>query len=74
MEEFLKNLLYEYQNFAYLIIFLWCIAEGELALILGGIVAQEGQVDLGLRIGVAGVGGGVGQKWKHKFIYCKVSV
>ncbi|EAL8337418.1 DedA family protein, partial [Campylobacter jejuni] len=25
MEEFLKNLLYQYKDLAYIIIFLWCI-------------------------------------------------
>ncbi|ARR04056.1 MULTISPECIES: DedA family protein [Campylobacter] len=62
MEEFLKNILYEYKNWAYLIIFLWCIAEGELALILGGIFAHEGHVNLGLIIFVAGLGGFVGDQ------------
>ena len=62
MEEFLKGLLYEYKNWAYLIIFLWCIAEGELALILGGIFAHEGHVNLGLIIFVAGLGGFVGDQ------------
>lgn len=62
MEEYLKELLYQYKDFAYLIIFLWCILEGELALILGGIFAHEGYVNLGLIIFIAGLGGFVGDQ------------
>ncbi|MCR6571959.1 DedA family protein [Campylobacter insulaenigrae] len=62
MEEFLKQLLYDYKNWAYIIVFLWCILEGELALILAGIFAHEGHVNLGLIIFVAGLGGFVGDQ------------
>ncbi len=62
LEDFLKNVLYEYQNLAYPIIFVWCMLEGELALILGGIFAHEGHVNLGLIIFIAGLGGFVGDQ------------
>lgn len=62
MEEFLKELLYEYKNYAYIIIFLWCLLEGELALILGGVFAYEGHVDLGFIIFIAGLGGFCGDQ------------
>lgn len=62
MEEFLKQLLYDYKNWAYIIVFLWCMLEGELALILAGIFAHEGHVNLGLIIFVAGLGGFAGDQ------------
>ena len=62
MEEYLKELLLNYKHLAYIIIFLWCILEGELALILGGIFAHEGHVNLALVIFVAGLGGFVGDQ------------
>ncbi|TXE86309.1 DedA family protein [Campylobacter volucris] len=62
MEEFLKQLLYDYKNWAYIIVFLWCMLEGELALILAGIFAHEGHVNLGLVIFVAGLGGFAGDQ------------
>ncbi|TXE81576.1 DedA family protein [Campylobacter peloridis] len=62
MEEFLKQLLHDYKNWAYIIVFLWCMLEGELALILAGIFAHEGHVNLGLIIFVAGLGGFAGDQ------------
>ena len=48
MEDFLKELLFEYKNYAYGILFVWCLLEGEIALILGGILAHEGHINLAL--------------------------
>ena len=62
LDETLKGILYDYQHLAYIIIFLWCILEGELALLLGGIFAHEGHVNLGLIIFVAGLGGFTGDQ------------
>lgn len=62
MEDYLKELLLEYNQYAYVILFFWCILEGELALILGGILAHEGHVNLGLAIFVAGLGGFLGDQ------------
>ncbi|WP_286005379.1 DedA family protein [Campylobacter avium] len=62
LEETLKTILYDYKDLAYIIIFLWCTLEGELALILGGIFAHEGHVNLALIIFVAGLGGFVGDQ------------
>lgn len=62
MEEMLKNLLFTYKDLAYLIIFLWCILEGEMALILAGIFAHEGHVNLPLIVFVAGLGAFVGDQ------------
>ncbi|MBR8461960.1 DedA family protein [Campylobacter sp. faydin G-24] len=62
MEETLKNLMLNYHQYAYIILFLWCIMEGELALILGGILAHEGHVNVTLAIFVAGIGAFVGDQ------------
>lgn len=62
MESFFENLLYQYKDYFYLIIFCWCILEGELALILAGILAHKGDVNLYLVIFVAGLGGFVGDQ------------
>lgn len=62
MDETLKALLEQHQNLAYPIIYLWCILEGELALLLGGIFAHEGHVNLGLIIFIAGLGGFTGDQ------------
>ena len=62
MESFFENLLYQYKDYFYLIIFGWCILEGELALILAGILAHKGDVNLYLIIFVAGLGGFVGDQ------------
>lgn len=62
MEETLKDLMLNYHQYAYLILFVWCMLEGELALILGGILAHEGHVDVGLTIFIAGLGGFCGDQ------------
>ncbi|ASM34928.1 DedA family protein [Campylobacter sputorum subsp. bubulus] len=62
MENYLKEIMLEYHQYAYLILFFWCILEGELALILGGILAHEGHVNLGLAIFIAGIGGFMGDQ------------
>lgn len=62
MEEYLKELMLEYHQYAYIILFFWCILEGELALILGGILAHEGHVNVGLAIFIAGLGGFIGDQ------------
>ncbi|ASM39911.1 DedA family protein [Campylobacter sp. RM12327] len=62
MEDYLKDLMLQYHQYAYLILFFWCILEGELALILGGILAHEGHVNLGLAIFTAGLGGFLGDQ------------
>lgn len=59
MEEFFISLLREY---GYVILFLWCIMEGEMALIMGGILAHDGSMNLYLAIFIAGLGGFVGDQ------------
>ncbi|CZE48363.1 DedA family protein [Campylobacter geochelonis] len=62
MEEILKEWMINYHQYAYIILFFWCLLEGELALILGGILAHEGHVDIGFAIFVAGLGAFVGDQ------------
>ncbi len=63
LEELLKNLLQEYHQYAYIVLFVWCILEGEIALILGGIMAHEGHINLPLGIFVAGLGAFCGDQF-----------
>ncbi|MDR3346118.1 MAG: DedA family protein [Campylobacteraceae bacterium] len=49
-------------RYGYIILFIWCILEGEMALILGGILAHKGEMDLGLAIFIAGLGGFAGDQ------------
>lgn len=62
MQETFTRLIENYQHLAYLIIFLWCILEGELALILAGILAHAGAVHIGLVIVVAALGAFTGDQ------------
>jgi membrane protein DedA with SNARE-associated domain len=59
MEELFSKLILEY---GYIILFVWCILEGELALIMGGILAHSGDMNLGLAIFIAGLGGFTGDQ------------
>lgn len=56
MESFFENLIIEYKDWFYLIIFVWCMMEGELALVFAGIMAHHGHVNLFLSIFIAGLG------------------
>jgi membrane protein DedA with SNARE-associated domain len=59
MEEFLKEMIVEY---GYIILFVWCILEGEMALIMGGILAHSGDMNLFWAIFIAGLGGFTGDQ------------
>ena len=52
MEEFFIELLKEY---GYIILFVWCIMEGEMALIMAGILAHTTHMHIALAIFVAGL-------------------
>lgn len=77
MEEFLIELLAKY---GYIVLFLWCMMEGEMALIMGGILAHSGHMDLPLAIFIAGLGGFAGDqvyfylgRYNKKYIAKKLS-
>ncbi|MCR4941953.1 MAG: DedA family protein [Campylobacter sp.] len=59
MEAYFIDLLKEY---GYIILFFWCIMEGEMALIMAGILSHTGDMNLGLAIFVAGLGGFAGDQ------------
>lgn len=59
MEEVLTELLKEY---GYIILFLWSILEGELGLIMAGLLSHSGDMNLYIAILVAGTGGFAGDQ------------
>ncbi|MEF3191131.1 MAG: DedA family protein [Campylobacterales bacterium] len=59
MEELFIELLKEY---GYPILFIWSIMEGELGLIMAGLLSHTGDMNLGLAILVAGLGGFIGDQ------------
>lgn len=59
MEEFLIELL---QQYGYIILFVWSILEGEVGLIMGGIMSHTGDMNLYMAIFIAGLGGFVGDQ------------
>lgn len=59
MEEFFIELLKEY---GYIILFLWSILEGEMGLIMGGIMSHTGDMQYFMTIFVAGLGGFTGDQ------------
>ncbi|MDD2780659.1 DedA family protein [Sulfuricurvum sp.] len=59
MEALLIGWLKEY---GYIILFIWSILEGEMGLIMGGIMCHTGDMWLPLAIFVAGIGGFVGDQ------------
>jgi len=76
MEQFLINALIDY---GYIILFIWSIMEGELGLIMAGIMAHTGHMNMPTAIFVAGLGGFTGdqiyfyigrynKKWIHHYL------
>ncbi|MDA3047558.1 DedA family protein [Campylobacter sp. JMF_08 NE1] len=63
MEETLKEFLTQYHQYAYIVLFAWCALEGEIALVLGGILAHEGHINLPLGIFVAACGAFAGDQF-----------
>lgn len=59
MEAYLLDLL---QQYGYIILFLWSILEGEMGLIMGGIMSHTGHMNLYIAIFVAGLGGFAGDQ------------
>lgn len=59
MEELFVGWLKEY---GYIILFIWSILEGEMGLIMGGILCHTGDMWLPIAIGVAGMGGFIGDQ------------
>ncbi len=76
MEEFFINLLTEY---GYIILFLWSMLEGEMGLIMAGILSHTGHMNMYIAIFVAGLGGFAGDqvyfytgRYSKKYIHKKL--
>ncbi|NOT10578.1 MAG: DedA family protein [Methylococcaceae bacterium] len=59
MEQFFTDSLKEY---GYVILFLWCVLEGEMGLVMGGIMSHTGDMQYFLTVFVAGLGGFAGDQ------------
>lgn len=59
MEAYLLHLLHEY---GYIILFFWSILEGEIGLIMAGIMSHTGDMNLPMAIFIAGLGGFAGDQ------------
>jgi membrane protein DedA with SNARE-associated domain len=59
VEEFFLELLKQY---GYIILFVWSILEGEMGLIMGGIMSHTGDMNVAGAIFIAGLGGFVGDQ------------
>lgn len=63
LEEYIIGIWENYvADWGYLILFLWSILEGELGLILAGIAAHTGHMNVYLAVFVAGIGGFAGDQ------------
>jgi len=76
MQETLINLLQEH---GYIILFFWSILEGEIGLIMAGIMCHTGHMNLPISIFVAGLGGFTGDqiyfyigRYSKKYIHKKM--
>lgn len=76
MEELFTQWLQEY---GYIILFIWSTLEGELGLIMAGIMCHTGHMTISIAIIVAGLGGFVGDqvyfyigRYNKQFIYKKL--
>ncbi|CUV66162.1 conserved membrane hypothetical protein [Sulfurovum sp. enrichment culture clone C5] len=59
---FENKLLYLLKKYGYVILFVWSILEGEMGLVMGGLLCHSGDMNLVLAIFIAGLGGFVGDQ------------
>jgi len=57
-----NKFIYLLRTYGYIILFAWSILEGELGLIMAGLMAHEGSMNLYLAIFIAGLGGFAGDQ------------
>ena len=62
VEGFENKFVYLLQTYGYIILFAWSILEGELGLIMAGLMTHEGSMNLYMAIFIAGLGGFVGDQ------------
>lgn len=74
-----EKFIYLMKEYGYIILFAWSILEGELGLIMGGILSHTGDMWYPLAIFVAGLGGFAGDqiyfyigRYNKKYIYKKL--
>lgn len=70
----------EYHQYAYIVLFIWCLLEGELGLIFAGVMAHAGYMSVSLSILIAGFGAFLGDqfyfsigRYNKKFITKKLN-
>jgi membrane protein DedA with SNARE-associated domain len=75
LEAYLVELL---QHYGYIILYFWSILEGEMGLIMAGIMSHTGNMNLAIAIFVAGLGGFTGDqiyfligRYNKKYVYKK---
>ncbi len=54
--------IYLLKQYGYIILFFWCIMEGEMALIMAGLLSHTSDMNLALAIFIAGLGGFAGDQ------------
>jgi membrane protein DedA with SNARE-associated domain len=57
-----NKLLYLLKQYGYIILFVWSILEGEIGLVMGGLLCHSGDMNLFLAIFIAGLGAFVGDQ------------
>lgn len=62
VEGFEDKFIYLLQTYGYIILFAWSILEGELGLIMAGLMTHEGSMNLYMAIFIAGLGGFAGDQ------------
>lgn len=62
VEGFEDKFVYLLKTYGYIILFAWSIMEGELGLIMAGLMSHEGSMNLYIAIFVAGLGGFAGDQ------------
>src|SRR5574344_1299050 len=57
VDGFEEKFIYLLKQYGYVILFVWSMLEGEMGLIMAGLMAHDGSMNLFLAISIAGLGG-----------------